>query len=69
MKLKKKVTDHDYDEYISAAELNKLIAEKLAAKLAQANLANKNDISNFVKKTNFDDKLKNVISKKKKKNE
>ena len=69
MKLKKKVTDHDYDEYISAAEFNKLIAEKFAAKLAQANLANKNDISNFVKKTNFDDKLKNVISTKKKKNE
>ena len=37
-----------------------LTAENFAARLAQANIASKSDIANFIKKTNFDDKLKNV---------
>ena len=41
-------------------EFNKLTAECLAERLEQANLASKNDITDFVKKTKFDDKLKNV---------
>ena len=37
-----------------------LTSENFAARLTQANLSSKNDIANFVKKTDFDDKLKNL---------
>ena len=40
--------------------LKNLTAEKFAVRLAQANLANKNDIVIFVKKTDFDNKLKDL---------
>ena len=40
--------------------INILTAENFAAILAQANLASKSDIANFIKKTKFDDKLKNL---------
>ena len=53
MKLKRKL-------FITATEFNKLTAESFAARLAQTNLASKSDISTFVKKTDFDDKLKNL---------
>ena len=33
---------------------------KLAARLVQPSLTSKNDIANFVKKINFDDKLKHL---------
>ena len=45
----------DHGKYINTQEFNKLISEDFAARLAQANLASKND--NFVKKTDFDNKL------------
>ena len=54
-------TDHDHDKYITNQEFNKLAAENVTARLAQANSASKNDIVNFVKKTDFD---KNVTSNK-----
>ena len=64
------VTDHDHDKYITTQEFNKLTSENFPARLKQANLASKNDISNFVKKkTDFDNKLKNVTSNKTKLNE
>ena len=53
-------TDHDHDKYITTQEFNKLASENFTAILAQANLASKGDIANFVKKTDFDDKLKNL---------
>ena len=59
MKLKK-ITDHNNDKHITTLEFNKLTAENFAASLAQASLASKNNISNFVKKTCFDNKLKNL---------
>ena len=66
--IEKKMTDHDHDKYITTPEFNKLKAENFAARLAQVNLASKSHIANFVKKINFDDKLKNlnkkIISKK-----
>ena len=37
---------------------------KFTARLKQANLASKSDIGSCVKKTNFDDKIKNVTSNK-----
>ena len=52
--------DHDHDKYINTQEFNKLTSENFTAGLAQANLASKSDIANFVKKADFDDKLKNL---------
>ena len=57
MKLKKIIeienkitTDHDHDRYITTQEFNKLTSEICTARLAQANLASKSDIVNFIKK-------------------
>ena len=55
--------DHDHAKYITTQELNKLTVDNFTAILAQANLVSKNYIANFVKKTNFDDKLKNLHKK------
>ena len=41
--------------------LKTLTAETFDARLAQASLACKRDAANFVKSTDFDDKLKNLI--------
>ena len=41
-----------------------LSSENFTTRLIQANLASKSDIANFVKKTDFDNKLKNVRSNK-----
>ena len=51
---------HDHDKYITTQEFNKLTLENTTGRLAQANLASKNDIANFIKKTDFDDKLKKL---------
>ena len=61
--IEKKITDHDHDKYITALKFNMLTIENFAARLAQVNLASKNDIANFIKKTDFDDKLK-ILNKK-----
>ena len=60
MKLKDKITDHDLDKYVTTQEFNKLTSANFAARLAQGNLASKNDIAVLVKKTDFDKKLKNL---------
>ena len=54
-------TDHDHDKYITTQEFNKLTAQNFTARLKQANLASKNDIANFVKNIDFDNKLKCYI--------
>ena len=41
--------------------LKKLTAETFAARLSQVSLACKRDAANFVKSTDFDNKLKNLI--------
>ena len=51
VKLKKNVTDHNHDEYITTPEFNKFTAYVFAARLARANL---------VTKTDFDTKLKSI---------
>ena len=61
-------TDHDHDEYITTQEFNKLAtsdltSENFAARLAEANLSSKNDISKFVRNKDFDDQLKNLNKK------
>ena len=52
--IKRTLTDHNHDKYITTPEFNKLTAQNFAARLAQANL---------VTKTNFDSKLTSVIKK------
>ena len=59
----KKITDHDDVKYITTPEVNKLTAEHFAARLAQANLPSKSDIVNFVKKKDFEDKIRNLNKK------
>ena len=54
LKLKKDLTDHDHDEYITTPEFNKLLAEVFDARLKEADL---------VTKTDFDDKLKSLNQK------
>ena len=51
-----------HSKYITTTEFNKLTAN-FAARFAQANLGSKNNITNFVKKRGFDDKLKNLHKK------
>ena len=62
-------TDHDHDKYITTLEFNKLTSRNFTARLKQENLTIKNDVASFVKKTNFDNKLKNVTSNKNELNE
>ena len=55
----KKITDDDHsNKYITRQEFNKLTSKNSPARLAQANLASKNDIASLVKKADFDDALK-----------
>ena len=63
MKLKKKKnTDYGWgNKYITTKDFNKFTVENFAARLAQANLAKKSNIANFVRKTGFDDKLKKFL--------
>ena len=56
--LLKQILDHS--KYITTPEFNMLTAEIFAARLAKANLVSKSDIANFVRKRDFDDKLKHL---------
>ena len=56
--------DHHHDKYITTQEFNKLISKYFTARLAQANLARKNDIANFVKKTDLNKNQFNELSRK-----
>ena len=64
MKLKRKyLTIIIINISITIQEFNKLTSENFEAWLAQANLATKADIDDFVKQTHFNDKLKNLNKK------
>ena len=67
--IEKKITNHNYDKYITTGEFNKFTAEIFYLRLKRANLASKSNIANFVKKTDFDNKLKDVTSNKNELNE
>ena len=69
MKLKRKLTDHNHDGYITTPEFYKLTSENFAGKLKKVNLTSKNDIAYSVNRTDFDNKLKEVTSNKNKLNE
>ena len=60
----KVTTYHDHDKYITTQQFNKLTSESFTARLKQANLASKHDLANFVKKTDFNNKLRNLKLKK-----
>ena len=51
VKIEKKTTDHNHDEYTTTPEFNKLLSEHFAARFKQANV---------VSETDFDNKLKNL---------
>ena len=55
-------TDHNHDKHITTQKFNKLTTENFSARLKQPKLASKINISNFLKETDFDSKLKNVTS-------
>ena len=57
-------TDHDHGKHITAQEFNELTSENVTAKLKQVSLASKSDKAKFLKKTNFDNKLKDDTSNK-----
>ena len=48
-----------HSKHITTSEFNSLRVQNFSPKLGQANLASQNDVVNLVKKTDFDDKLKN----------
>ena len=54
-KIEKKIPERE--KYILTQELSKLVEKKFAERSKQANLASKNYIADFVKKTDFDEKL------------
>ena len=59
--IEEKIPNHD--EYIITQEFDKLTADHFAARLAKEKLATKADIVDFLKKKNFDEKLKNINKK------
>ena len=62
--IEKKITDRDHsNKYITTLGFDKLTSENFAARLVQAKLVSKNDIVDSVKKTDLDDKLKNLNKK------
>ena len=56
--------DHDHDKHITTQEFNKLTSENYNARLKEANSGSKHDIANFVKKTEYDNRLKDVTTNK-----
>ena len=62
--IEKKTTDHNHDKYITTPEFNKFTTEIFDSRLKQANLTSQSDIANFVNKTDFDNKLKDITSNK-----
>ena len=61
MKILKKIPNRD--KYITADEFNKLKKETFPERLKQANLARNTGIADFVKETNFDERLININEK------
>ena len=55
--------DYDRNNKYITKKFNWFMSDGFAAGLKQANWVSKNDIDDFVKKTDFDDKLKNINKK------
>ena len=67
--IEKKIINHDHDKYITTSEVNKFTVEIFDLRLKRTNLGSKSNIANFVKKTDFDKKLKDVTLNKNELNE
>ena len=52
-----------YTKYITTPKFDKLKAEIFTARFEQGSLATKADIADFIKNTDFDDKLENLNKK------
>ena len=64
IEIKNKITaSYDHDKHVTTQEFDKLTSENFTAKLKQVNLASKNDIAKFVKKS-LGNKLKSFRSNK-----
>ena len=55
--IENKINAHDYAKYLTSQEFDKLTADTFTTRLKEENSASKNDIANFVKKRDFDEKL------------
>ena len=53
MELKKKISNHKHDKYITTSKLNKLTAGNFAARLARANLVTETDFDNKLSRKNY----------------
>ena len=51
------MNNHIHDKYINTQEFNELMTNSFIGRLAPAKLATKADFADFVKKTDFDNKL------------
>lgn len=58
-----KILDHNHNKNITTHKFMKLAPENFSATLIQAKLWTKNEIDKFLKKTNFDGKLKQIQQK------
>ena len=61
--IEKKTLDHGHGKYITTQEFKNLTAYNFTVRFAQAKLAAKDDIADFVKETDFDNKLKSINKK------
>ena len=60
--IKNKINDHDHGKHITIQEFISLKSEHFAARLKQANLANKN-ISDFINSFDLDKKVEKLATK------
>ena len=60
--IEKETFDDNHDNYITTPEFSTFTTEIFDLILKRENLASKSDIANFIKKTDFDNKLKDVTS-------
>ena len=67
--MKMKITNHNHNKYITTPQFNKFAAEIFTLRLKRRSLASKSDIDDFVKNTDFDNKLKDFTSNKNELNE
>ena len=56
----KEIEIPNHDKYITTSEFNKLTKENFDERLKKANLVSKNDIYDFIKITDFVEKLRKI---------
>ena len=55
-----KITDPDHDKNITTQEFNKLTSAKFWCKINKSKYSKQNNIADFIKKTDFDDRAKEI---------